>query len=105
MNYLSKNCTDSHIALFFANAVHQIQGSGRQLFELAANDNFTRRIPVNHGEKHPCSADNRGMIFFSFSPAYGIIFLCKIKNLSGIGLLSVWTGQCHDSGGKECQRF
>jgi hypothetical protein len=74
MNYLSKNCTDSHIALFFANAVYQIQGSGRQLFELAANDNFTRRIPVNHGEKHPCSADNRGMIFFSFSPAYGIIF-------------------------------
>ena len=74
MNYLSKNCTDSHIALFFANAVHQIQGSGRQLFELAANDNFTRRIPVNHGEKHPCSAANRGMIFFSFSPAYGIIF-------------------------------
>ena len=42
--------TDSHIVLFFANAVHQIQGSGRQLFELAANDNFSRRIPVNHGD-------------------------------------------------------
>lgn len=78
MNYLSKNCTDSHIALFFANAVHQIQGSGRQLFELAANDNFTRRIPVNHGRKTPLFCRQQGYDFlFLFSGIWYNIFYVR----------------------------